>query len=242
MRLVFRCLSSTSPAATVSDSIGSGVATRLLWPSWGFFAGIQTTIFSGTCTLRQWGCHTALVAQSGTCTLRLACVVDDGLCRSDRPASRGSLLWPALMKIMEPHFEAVRAALQIARDARVHPADIQRLVLRWTTPVKALATAVEIRAEGTLCTTRTGICLLPGVDLPCGERVSVDMLPAPPGLSWAFWAEAHERAQEGWSLGRDSKPRRPAEPTEPSRPLENERPRTERSRRSDRRAPPGSGT
>jgi hypothetical protein len=43
------------------------------------------------------------------------------------------------------------------------------------------------------------LCLLPGRRFELGKRVSVEVLPMPPGLPWTCWAVEASEEPEGWS-------------------------------------------
>jgi hypothetical protein len=43
------------------------------------------------------------------------------------------------------------------------------------------------------------LCLLPGRRFELGKRVSVEVLPTPPGLPWTCWAVEASEEPEGWS-------------------------------------------
>jgi hypothetical protein len=111
------------------------------------------------------------------------------------------------MKQPEASSEALEALRRVMALASPHldPEEMKELVERWTTPKRIVAKVIERRAQGTICKTKEGLCLIPEVQLPLGENLYIMQLPAPSGLPWQSWADSHERAEKGWSVeGRTS--------------------------------------
>jgi hypothetical protein len=137
--------------------------------------------------------------------------------------------------------EALRCTLEAVR-AHIPATELRRLVKRWTVPMKAVARVVEVDASGSLCSTRGGCCLVPGVSLSVGERFNGEVLPVPTGSSWTFWTEKYERMEEGWSLeasSADAKRRQKNPPSSASPVYTNDRSHRERGRRADPRGAQG---
>lgn len=84
--------------------------------------------------------------------------------------------------------------------------DLRQVTSEWTTPVKAVLKVLEVEsAVGSICSSRFGICLVPHAELPVGEKLNADILRAPPGLAWSYWAETYECLEDGWTLGTSAK-------------------------------------
>ena len=138
---------------------------------------------------------------------------------------------------MENVAEALRLTLEATRP-HIPGEDLRRLVQRWSVPTKVVARVVEVDPAGSLCTTRAGICLVPGVTLAVGERVNAAILPVPAGFSWSYWAETHERVEDGWSLEANStsaKRKQKSHASASSSVHANDHPQHERGRRTDHR-------
>lgn len=142
---------------------------------------------------------------------------------------------------MEDASEALRLVLSLTRDS-IPDSELRLLVQRWSVPTKVVVRVVESDAVGSLCSCKVGICLLPGVSLPLGERLSADILPALAGCSWGYWAEKWDRVEDGWSLEANSATtarwKNKSSASASSSVQGNERPRHERGRRADNRAAP----
>jgi hypothetical protein len=144
---------------------------------------------------------------------------------------------------MDDAAEALRQALGVVR-SHIPEDELRRVVKRWTLPTRVVATVREVDASaGSLCSTRAGVCLIPGASLPLGERIFAEILPAPAGCAWTFWAETYERAEAGWSLegcsSSDSKWRQKSNQSSTSTVHTNERHHRERVRRADPRGAQG---
>jgi hypothetical protein len=95
---------------------------------------------------------------------------------------------------------ALRHVLEAVR-GDLAPEDLRRVASEWTTPVKMVIKVLEVNpAVGSVCSSRLGVCLVPGVQLRVGETLNAELLRVPPGLAWTYWAESYERLEEGWTL------------------------------------------
>jgi len=123
--------------------------------------------------------------------------------------SRGGALQRPASKMEEAKC-ALRHALAAVRPL-LSPEELRRVAAEWTTPVKVVVKVLEVQpGVGSICSSRLGICLLPEARLPVGEKLSADLLRAPPGLAWSFWAEGYERMEDGWTLESSAKTHRGA--------------------------------